>query len=459
MGMLDAINERKYALLLCFLLFILGAGVAVYLIPKEVAQLNWETPGLLSQYPFVQQLRPILIGLACFLPALGALLYSMGRILDRYVAKSLFSTFGMTTSIIFLIWLLADFSDNVSDITGMESPLRGMLSFYLNQIPMVLSLIVPYSMLLATLWTLSTLSRNCEITPMLQSGRSLLRVTTPLIIIALFATLYTTIFNYQWAPSATMYRRMTFNQLDRERAAKRGDAPNPIVYKNDIDNRIWSIRYFPRMDDPTAPFYDVHLEQFSSLGKLHREYFAESAQWSPKTRSWTLRNTLIRNHPEGSDGIPEFENTTPSEVILPYRETPWLLITPSVRTDTRGVADLITRLEEDRMNEKVRREFRTHKYLRFAQGMSCLILALLAIPNGITFSRRGGLAGVGSALALSGCMIFSFEVFPSLSAAGYLTPFLGAFLPDIIFLLIAFYLFFTKLAQKKFSDLFFWKKR
>lgn len=458
MGFLSRISERKSSIIWFFALLLIGIGSASYFIPKEISQLNWEVPGKAEEYPLVYMLRPVLILVACLLPALGALLMCFAKTLDRYMAKNLLSTFFLTTSIIFLIWLLGDFSDNVTDITNMDSPIKGMIRFYANQIPMVMGLIVPYSLLLATLWTLSTLSRNCEITPMLQSGRGLLRITFPLILIGLFTTLYMTIFQYQWAPSATLYRRLTLDDINRAKNLRENKLPTPIIYRNDIDNRIWRITLFPPLEKPTEPFKIVCIEQFSEPGKLSTEYFADEARWNSDERVWTLTNVRTRIHPDEKDSIPYF--APPQKTMtLPFRETPWLLITPGIRLDSRSVPDIVSHLEDHSLNTKDRLQYRTHKYLRFAQGFSCLVLSLLAIPGGISFSRRGSLSGVGTALGLSGCMIFAYEVFPSLASAGYIPPFLGAWLPDIIFFLIALYLFQTRLAQRKLSDFFGFLRR
>lgn len=449
MGLFSNIRERKGSVLCFFALLLVGSIVAFFLVRSEIAQLNWEVPGTPDEYPFVYRLRPWLVGIACYIPCLVALYMCAASILDRYLMLNILQTFALTTGVIFLIWLLFDFSENVSDIAVMDSPLTGMFRFYANQIPMVLSLILPYSLLLATLWSLSTLSRNCEITPMMQSGQGLFRIAAPVLIVGLLTSVYTTIFNYQWAPSAALYRRLTFDDIRRIKH-KTND---PIVYRNKKDNRIWTIQEFPRLDKPYDPFLGVRIENFSAPGRLDVEYFADTATWNPKTREWILGNVLTRRHENNDLDMPVFvdDGERKESITLPYRETPWLLITPGVRIDTRGVPDLVTRLEEHSEDED-RMAFRTHKYLRFAQGFSSFVLVLLAIPGGISFSRRATLSGIGIALGLSGCMIFGFEVFPSLSSAGYLPPFLGAWLPNIIFTLIALYLFYTKLAHRTIFD-------
>lgn len=455
-------KPKKSSLIWTLVLFSIGLVIAFKLVPAEVNQLSWEVPGDREDYPFVYTLRPILIGIACFLPALAMLMYSFGQILDRYMARLLFSNFVLTTGIIFLIWLLGDFFENVDEIVSSDSPIHDIVRFYGNQLPMVGSLILPYSLMLAILWTLSMLSKNCEITSMIQSGRGLMRITMPVILFSFFVACYTTIFNYQWAPSANLYRRLTFNENARNNQMKSDIPPNPIIYKNEIDHRIWSVRYYSVLGDPTSPFKDVHVEQFGKPGQLTTDFFAESCVWNPGDKSWTFKNVKKRNHSE--TGIPEFEAEVIPEMNMPYRETPWLLITPGVRIDTRSVPDLVSRLEMGSLSQRDRVQYRTHKYLRFAQGFSTFVLALLAIPGGISFSRRASLAGVGTALGLSGCMIFGFEVFPSLASAGYFPPFLGAWLPNFIFMGIALYLFQTRISHKNLKDYYQtfvgkWKKQ
>lgn len=466
MGYFSIIRERKSALIGFFALLVIGAIVSYILIPKEIIQLSWEVPGLPEDYPLVYKARPWLIGIACFIPALlsGVMLFT--RILDRYLMANILTTFTITTGVIFLIWLLADFSDNVSDISKLDNPLLGLFRFYLNQIPMVLSMILPYSLLLAALWTLSSLSRNCEITPMLQSGQSLFRIMLPIIVVGFTTAIYTTIFNYQWAPSATLYRSLTFDDIRRIKSQEKNHDVDPIIYRNDEDNRIWTIEELPSLDNPYAPFKGVRIELFSAPGRLQTEYFAETATWNSTTREWTLHNARIRRHLDESEKqatedpvLPLFDKRDPKEpIILPYRETPWLLITPGVKIDTRSVPDLISNLETKSLNAKDRLLFRTHKHLRFAQGFSAFVLVLLAIPGGINFSRRSNLSGIGIALGLSGFMIFSFQVFPALASSGYMAPFLGAWLPNIIFLIIGITMFYRKLAHRNLKDYLVWKK-
>ena len=91
--------------------------------PREWSQMQWEIPGTPSEYPLSQLLRPWLILLGCFLPALGMFLYNRSSILDKYVARTWFTAFIMCTAILTLIYIIGDFADNVGDLMNLDAPL------------------------------------------------------------------------------------------------------------------------------------------------------------------------------------------------------------------------------------------------------------------------------------------------------------------------------------------------
>ena len=160
-----AIQARHFRQWSAFLLLLaLGGAAAWFLMPREWSQMQWEIPGTPSEYPLSQLLRPWLILLGCFLPALGMFLYNRSSILDKYVARTWFTAFIMCTAILTLIYIIGDFADNVGDLMNLDAPLMGTFRFYLSQLPMILNLILPYTLLLGTLWALTKLSSSSEIT-------------------------------------------------------------------------------------------------------------------------------------------------------------------------------------------------------------------------------------------------------------------------------------------------------
>lgn len=434
-------------------LLVLGGVAAWFLMPREWSQMQWEIPGTPSEYPLAQLLRPWLILLGCFLPAAGMFLYNCSDIMDRYVARTWFTAFMMCTAILTLIYIIGDFADNVGDLMNLESPLEGTFRFYLSQLPMILNLILPYTLLLGTLWALTKLSSSSEITGMLQSGRSLLRINSPVLIGAVFAAVYFGIFGFHWAPNSTLYRKLMFSSLSQNK----NDSSRSIIYKNDDESRIWYIGDPPGIDSPGEPFRQVRVEQFGAPGKMEYELFADEASWDPHSRTWTFLHAIEKAYPQQQprelNGVPLFSGDGYQTRKKPYSETPWQLISPNVRVDTQGTPALQEIIKAGSTNAKQLRSLETEWHVRIARMFSCIILTFIAIPSAITFQRRSTMSGIGIALFLAAAMLFLYEFFPTLASAGYLPTWLGAWMPNIIYTVIAIRLFQTRLAHRGFLEM------
>ena len=158
---------------------------------------------------------------------------------------------------------------------------------------MILNLILPYTLLLGTLWALTKLSSSSEITGMLQSGRSLLRINSPVIIGAVFAAVYFGIFGFHWAPNSTLYRRLMFSSLSQNN----NDDSRSIIYKNDAESRIWYIGDPPGIDSRANPSGRCG-RTIRRSGKMEYELFADEASWDPHSRTWTFLHAIERAYPQ-----------------------------------------------------------------------------------------------------------------------------------------------------------------
>ncbi|MFR4417239.1 MAG: LptF/LptG family permease [Akkermansia sp.] len=290
-------------------------------------------------------------------------------------------------------------------------------------------------------------------TGMLQSGRSLLRINTPIIIGAVFASIYFGIFGFHWAPNSALYRKQMFSSLSQN---KNNHASQSTIYKNDAESRIWYLGNPPGIDSPGNPFRQVRVEQFSAPGKMKYELFADEATWDPASRTWTFRQAIKRNYsqeePRQLHDVPVFAGQEYQTLKEHYPETPWQLISPNVRVDTQGTPALQELIKSGTTNARYLRSLQTEWHVRIARMFSCIILTFIAIPSAITFQRRSAMSA--SALRCSWrrpcCSCMSF---PTLASAGYLPTWLGAWMPNIIYTIIAIRLFQTKLAHRSFSEL------
>ena len=100
--------------------------------------------------------------------------------LDRYVLRNFFEPFLICLGGFIAIWLIIDFSDNSNDFLQARASAKTIAAFYLTQLPATILLSLPIGLLLAVLYSLSSMSRRNEIISMLTAGRSVTRVLLPL---------------------------------------------------------------------------------------------------------------------------------------------------------------------------------------------------------------------------------------------------------------------------------------
>ncbi len=427
-----------------------GTLLAMNLVPSELEQMQWEVPGMPENYPIEQKMRPILLLVLCYLPAFGALVYAFMGTMDRYMSRNFISYFLMCTLILLLIYMLADFTDNMERFRErFDNPLATTFVFYGTQLPMFLYQILPYTLLMGTLWCLSKLSGTCEITGMLQSGRSLLRLCMPVFFFSALVALAYGIFGFHWAPNGSLYRQIMLKQQTKE-----DGSPVARIYRNDATDRIWYIDSPSSMENPGAPMRNLTITQFDSevRGRRLHQYRAESAVWDKATAKWTLHKVAVRRFAEAGERPQDDE--LHDSLTFDFVEKPYQIIAPtqSGRIDAMGTSALYEVISSGSGSREDRFKWRTEWHVRIARIFSCMVLVLLAIPSSITFQRRGTMKGIGIAVLLAALMLFLYRVFPSLGESGLIQAWISAWIPNVFYVFIAIYLFRTNLAHRTFRE-------
>ncbi len=433
--------------------FVLGTLLALYLVPGELEQMKWEVPGMPSSYPVEQMCRPIFLALLCYLPFIASVFYAFMDTMNRYMTRNFISYFLMCTLILLLIYILADFTDNMERFRSrFDDPFIQSLKFYGTQLPTFLYQILPYTLLMGTLWCLSKLSGTCEITGMMQSGRSLLKLCYPIFVMSSIVAVAYGIFGFHWAPSGASYRQIMLKHSDSD-----GSGPKPIIYRSDATARIWRVKFPASLNNPGAPLREVIIEQFDkqTRGKLLEQYTIGSATWNKVDSTWTLENVYHRVvHTPDSEDVNPVDDVYSEKMVVDFSEKPYQIISPSMgnRIDAMGTAALYEFISSGAGSREDRCKKRTEWHVRIARVFSCLVLVLLAIPSAVTFQRRGTMKGIGIAVLLAALMLFLYRVFPSLGEAGLIQAWISAWLPNVIYLFISIYLFRVNLAHRSFKE-------
>src|SRR2546423_14101239 len=208
------------------------------------------------------------------------------KLLDRYVVRNFLQAYIYCIVGFISIWLIFDVSDNISTFIDQHIGFTRVARYYFTQVPQILVILLPVSLLLALLFCLGRMSRANEIVSMLTAGISVPRVLLPLILLGLFTVGATAALNYELAPHADLARRAF---LSAERARK-STAVEGQIFRNRTDARTWFIQSF-RLHQNV--FNNVQVLQQDAHDNIVTSYLAKQATYIPATRTWQLDSARV----------------------------------------------------------------------------------------------------------------------------------------------------------------------
>jgi lipopolysaccharide export system permease protein len=356
------------------------------------------------------------------------------RLLDRYIVRNFLQPYIYCIIGFLSIWLIFDISDNSSTIFDEHAALGMVVRFYWTQIPQVLVILLPVSLLLSLLFSLGRMSRANEIVSMLTAGVSVPRLVFPLLVIGLLTTGVTQALNYSLAAHAELARKNFFDQINR--GGVREVVITAQVFRNRTDDRTWYITRFRRNSNQ---FSGVQVVQQDAQGNITRNYIATEAFYEPATKRWRMENVKVVNY-DIAGNITD-EKLVPSLTITGWSETPYRLSSANVRPEFLGIPELqeYLRYNSD-FPQTLLAPFRTQLQYRWALPWTCMVVAIMATPLGIGFSRRGILASVAVAIGLVFTMNFLIHLFLALGEGDRVSPAVAAWTPNVIYFVIGLYL-------------------
>ncbi|MEH1944982.1 MAG: LptF/LptG family permease [Nostoc sp.] len=364
--------------------------------------------------------------------------------MDRYLASELlapfffgvgaFSSLGVTIDAVF---------DLIRKIVESGLPIDIAIQVFLLKFPNFIVLAFPMSTLLATLMTYSRLSSESELIALRGCGVSVYRMVLTAVMLSLVVTGLTFVFNEQIAPAANYQAAMT---LDK---ALKSD--KPILKQQNI--------FYPEYQDVTQPdgsknriltrlFYADQFDGKRMTGltiidrstkNLNQIVVSESAQWNPSQSVWDFYNGTIYfvAADRSYRNIVKFEH---QQLQLP--RTPLSLAEKSRDYGEMNISEALDQLQVELLGgdrQKIRKlEVRIQQ--KISLPFVCVVFGLVGAAMGSIPQRTGR----GTSFGISVVVIFSyyliFFISGAIAQAGVLSPFMGAWLPNFLFLGIGLFL-------------------
>jgi lipopolysaccharide export system permease protein len=342
--------------------------------------------------------------------------------LDRYILKEFLKTFSLIVLSLICLYLIVDFFERIRMFLSNDATASQMASYFIFNIPMILSQMIPVTFLLSTLLTFGLLSKNSEITAMKANGVSLYRISLPVIALSLFVCM----FAFLLAEFITPYTNQKAKHIKLVEVQKRKKLGS---FK---ENQIWykgekGIYNFTIFDPEKSTLKGVKINFLDRDMNLTKRIDAKEALWNEG--KWHFRDIVITTFPEGD--FPILERASSRIIDLPEKPADFTVVQKD--TEEMGFWELRNFIEKVRSEGYDATQYVTDLHGKIAFPLVSLILAFLGVAFSLKSERSGGVAqgvGAGIVIGFSYWIVFAFSV--SLGHAGTLPPFIAAWSANII---------------------------
>lgn len=362
--------------------------------------------------------------------------YTMKK-LDWYIIKHFLVTFFFSIFLFTIIALVVDTSEKTDDFVRSGLTFVQIVElYYVPFIPHIIALLFPLFVFIAVIFFTSKLAGRSEIIAILASGVSYRRVMLPYLIGGILLALLLAFSNAFIIPKAEV-GRLAFeaNYLHKNSASEEAFIMNR---QQNVYFRVDSFTYAGLINYDTftkrgGPFF-MHTVKND---KLVYNLRAGSMQWDTSTNKWKLETVFERT----INGLKERTVTQPRK-DMNFNFKPFDL------TSNEHVKDMLTSPELSRyiVQQQARgaegiNELKIENYRRVATPVAVVILTLIgAMVAGRKI--RGG-SGVHLAFGFITAAVFILmDRFSTIfSTKGSLTPAIAAWIPNVVFIFVALYIY------------------
>ncbi len=319
--------------------------------------------------------------------------------------------------------------DFMSQLVRFEASAQTVLRYYLFSLPGIIHQMLPVSCLLATVFTLSTLSKTNELIALFSSGMSLARVSTPILSLVVLISGMSFWMGDRLLPIIT--QKMNYVKYVEIRK-------QPGLYSTVKTNKIWyrsnNILFNIKVLIPEkAQAQGLTMYYFNNTWQLIQMISADDVNLKGDT--WELSNGTITLFESESD-VP-LTQAFQRKVILMGEDAGDLQST-SQTSDVLSLKDLGRFIQRNKEAGLDTLRYEVDYHAKFSFAFAAFVMSFIGIPFSVNRQRTGG-AGVNIGL----CIILAFFYWAAFSSGltlgrhGALPPVLAAWVPNIGMMVIS----------------------
>jgi LPS export ABC transporter permease LptG len=356
----------------------------------------------------------------------------MLKLMDLYILKQFLAKLIATTIAFIVIFIVVDVIDHLDTFIDASMPAVAILKYYIHTIPWFASIGFPMAILLSTVFTLTILQKNSELTAIKASGVGFTRIAAPLIIMGLMFSFLSFAFD-NYVVTTHYQKRLLLEEEYGIRKSRTKNAKKRDIYRQLDANTIFSINRF-QFNNKMA--YGISIQKFDNQNLYYR-LDSPKMQWNDEKQSWIIPNYTIRKWNHG-----KLNFSSHNQDSIMYSE-----ITPIDLTRETGkpeemdywdLSEFVTKLKRNGIYEP---RWAVNLHFKTALAGTSFLMVLFGLSLAIRKPRSSLAIGVGMSIGVIFLYYAVLKFGQTLGYKGVLNPFISVWGPNFIFFLIGSYLF------------------
>ena len=354
--------------------------------------------------------------------------------IDRYIIAKFLGTYFFSIVLIISIGVVFDFNENIDRFTESEAPWKAIvMQYYLNFIPYYANLFSALFVFISVIFFTTKLADNSEIIAMISAGVSRNRLLKPYMISAAIIAALSFYLGAEVIPRSSV-KRLAFENTYKKRVK------NP-TYAEKVQLQVEPsvIAYMEHFDGVSKMGIHFSLDKFENK-KLVSHLSANTVQYdtlSDVRYQWHLKDVTIRELRGMKEKIVHYDLL---DSIIRMEPRDFLFIRNQQETMTNAELKdyIIKQRNRGSGNLSI---FEVEYYKRYASPFAAFILSSIGMSLS-SRKRKGGMGfSLGIGIALSATYILLQGVSATFSTNAGMHPALAAWMPNILYTIIAFYLY------------------
>ncbi len=352
------------------------------------------------------------------------------KVIDKYILKRYFGTFLGLMALFVPISIILDLSERIDKFLEHKVPFNEILGYYGDFLLYFFNILFPIFLFLSVIWFTSRLAQNTEIIAMLNTGMPFMRLLRPYLIGATIIAATVLFLNLSVIPNA----RIGYNEFWVKYVHSKSHKTRET---NDVYRQIDPTHYIfaANLNHKNKTAYNFVLEEIVQ-DSLKSKIFADRIVYNPEKKNYTLHNMRKRLYLKNRERI---ITKTTYDTVFPF--------TLDDLTPVDYIAEGLNYTELNKFIEKEKKrgsknikKFELEKYKRMSLPISAFILTFIAVAMASQKKRSGMGGNLAFGISISMFYILFDRIFGVMVIKSGFSPMLAAWLPNIIFGVLAIYL-------------------